>query len=223
MRFFRKTNDSKRTNIIKVSNDYTSNSGTFIDDRDGLVYKWVRIGNQIWMAQNMAYIPHISPERKQGGIWVYGYEGDNVAEAKTTVEYKTYGCLYNWETAIKVVPDGWHIPTDAEWTTLADYLGGSDVAGGKMKEAGTIHWNKPNIGATDESGFSGLPGGLRGCSGGFVGIGKFGIWWSSIWFYFDYDTLDKSNWDRRLVYDTATINRDNGSQMNIYSVRCVRD
>ncbi|MGA2184793.1 MAG: FISUMP domain-containing protein [Bryobacteraceae bacterium] len=166
----------------------TKNRGTFIDDRDGHVYKWVRIGNQRWMAENLAYMPHVSPPGERegtvyssgygiwsgvsyvtppnepgqiAGIWVYRYNGnnDNVAEAKCTVEYKTYGCLYDWGTAFKVVPKGWHLPTDEEWLILSDYLGDSDIAGGKLKEVGTSHWRNPNTNATNEVGFSGLPGG----------------------------------------------------------------
>ena len=73
---------------------------------------------------------------------------------------EVYGRLYSWEVAQRVCPTGWHLPTDAEWTTLTDYLGGKNVAGGKLKETGTEHWFSPNTGATNESGFTALPGGI---------------------------------------------------------------
>jgi len=118
-------------------------NSTFRDNRDGKVYKTVQIGNQVWMAENLAY-------KLNSGCWAYDNNLANV---------KTYGYLYNWETAKNVCPAGWHLPTDAEWTSLVDYLGGKSVAGGKMKEKGTSHWHSPNISATNESGFHVLPAG----------------------------------------------------------------
>ena len=92
-----------------------------------------------------------------------------------------YGALYNWYAVNtgKLCSSGWHIPTDAEWTTLIDFLGGEGVAGGKLKETGITHWKSPNIGATNSSGFSALPGGERFYDDNFFYIMNKGFWWSS--------------------------------------------
>src|SRR5574344_2998326 len=169
-------------------------SETFIDDRDNKVYKWVKIGDQVWMAENLAYLPRVnrvadgSEDAAGSYYYVYGYNGTNVADAKATANYKTYGVLYNWTAAMNgeassttnpsgiqgVCPAGWHLPSDAEWTELTDYLGGASVAGGKLKETGTTHWDSPNTGATNETGFTALPGGYRTNLGFFNNIGYHG-------------------------------------------------
>src|SRR5690554_382234 len=140
-------------------------SGTFIDSRDGNEYNWVQIGDQVWMAENLAYLPSVnmvadgSEDAAGSYYYVYGYDGTNVADAKATANYNTYGVLYNWPAAMNgtassttnpsgiqgVCPAGWHLPSDAEWTELTDYLGetgagagGGTGAGGKLKETGTI-------------------------------------------------------------------------------------
>ncbi len=93
----------------------------------------------------------------------------------------TYGALYNWQAAAsnKLCPEGWHVPTEAEWNTLINYLGGVDAAGGKLKQAGTALWLSPNTGATNESNFTALPGGGRKHTGEFEARGSFGVWWTS--------------------------------------------
>ncbi|MCP4089288.1 MAG: hypothetical protein GY746_05805 [Gammaproteobacteria bacterium] len=153
-----------------------------IDDRDGQEYATVQIGTQCWMKKNLAYLPEVSPS-SQGSVtepyyYVYDYQGTNITEAKAIGNYQTYGVLYNWPASLTACPQGWSLPSDHEWTVLADYLGGFDVAGGKMKEAGTTHWDYPNTGATNSSGFSGLPGGGRGAGGEFDYSGSDGYWWS---------------------------------------------
>jgi len=135
----------------------------------------------------------------------------------------TYGCLYNWYTVNEsrnIAPEGWHVPSDAEWKTLASYLGGDAVAGGKMKESGTMHWANP--GATNESGFSALPGGFRRGfilgDGGYVGMGYTANFWSS--------TEGKSGFalNRYLSYSISKVYKyDNMYKASGYSVRCVRD
>src|SRR5574344_921488 len=118
-------------------------SGTFTDARDGNQYNWVKIGDQIWMAENLAYLPSVnmvadgSEDAAGSYYYVYGYDGTNVADAKATANYTTYGVLYNWTAALTACPTGWHLPTDAEWTTLITFLGGENVASGKRKETGT--------------------------------------------------------------------------------------
>ena len=101
----------------------TSMVGTLTDSRDGNTYKWVEIGNQIWMAENLAYLPYISPFTNDTGIFVYNYKGSYVDEAKSKDEFKTYGCLYTWEISLKVCPDGWHLPSEGEWQELERFIG----------------------------------------------------------------------------------------------------
>jgi len=207
----------------------------FTDTRDNNHYNAIKIGNQIWMAENLAYLPSVVGPGTGSQItpyyYVYGYDGTVVADAKATTNYATYGVLYNWTAAMAssasssanpsgvqgVCPTGWHLPSDAEWTELKDYLGGQSIAGGKLKETGTTHWNSPNTGATNETGFTALPGGNRLSNGTFNNIGNYGNWWSATEFNTDYA------WYRYMYYYTSNVNRYYISKELGYSVRCVRD
>ncbi|SVD09065.1 uncharacterized protein METZ01_LOCUS361919, partial [marine metagenome] len=151
----------------------------YVTDIDGNVYGTVQIGDQLWMAENLK-VTHYSngdeiPTGYSNSEWAnlstgaYAVYGDNESNADT------YGYLYNWyavETG-NLAPEGWHVATDAEWTALSDYLGGSSVAGGKMKECTpgscpeSEYWNSPNTGATNESGFTALPSGSRDYRNGY--------------------------------------------------------
>jgi uncharacterized protein (TIGR02145 family) len=182
---------------------HAQKTGTFTDSRDGKVYKTVQIGNQVWMAENLAYKP------SSGNYWAYDNNSANVA---------VYGYLYNWETAQRVCPVGWHLPNDsAEWTQLIDYLGGIDVAGGKLKETGTTHWKNPNVRANNESGFSALPGGDRNNDGVFVNVGIACIWWSATEIDADYA------WAQTILYLYGSVNRLGSHKPCGYSVRCVSE
>jgi uncharacterized protein (TIGR02145 family) len=131
-----------------------------------------------------------------------------------------YGKLYNWYAVNDprgVAPAGWHVPSDAEWTTLSTCLGGDLIAGGPMKEIGTTHWTPPNTGATNTSGFTGLPGGGRASVGAFVGVGDVGFWGSSS------EGGTTGAWTRALFYISGVIGRDGPSKRNGFSVRCLRD
>jgi uncharacterized protein (TIGR02145 family) len=198
-------------------------SGTFIDSRDGNEYNWVQIGDQVWMAENLAYLPSVnmvadgSEDAAGSYYYVYGYDGTNVAEAKATDNYATYGVLYNWTAAMNACPDGWHLPSDAEWTELTDYLGGESVAGGKLKETGTTHWASPNTGATNETGFTALPGGYRNSSGSFVSIGYYGYWWSAT------EIGATSAWYRFMFFYSSDVSSYNYYKEVGLSVRCLRD
>jgi len=188
-------------------------TGIFTDRRDGHIYKWVGIGSQVWMAENLNF-------DTGSGSWV---NDDNSANADI------YGRLYDWETACDVCPDGWHLPTDDEWKTLEMYLGMSQAdanltgwrgtdEGGKLKETGTIDWCSPNTGATNESGFSALPGGFfnnlhRYCDG----KGWRGSFWSST----EYDSGNA--WGRKLGCDLSEVGRNGYGKGNGFSVRCIRD
>ncbi|MFO7829644.1 MAG: FISUMP domain-containing protein [Bacteroidales bacterium] len=189
--------------FLVFANSCKNSGNTFTDPRDGKVYQTVIIGNQEWMAENLAYAP------SSGNYWAYHNNNEN---------FETYGYLYDWETACDVCPDGWHLPSDDEWTELTDYLGGEDVAGGKLKEKGRTHWTRPNGGATNESGFSALPGGYYlNLDGGFNSIGENGCWWSAT------EDTTHNVWYRLMFYDYSNVYRTYTYKKMGLSVRCVRD
>jgi uncharacterized protein (TIGR02145 family) len=172
---------------LNVTEDGTD-TGTFTDSRDGKVYKTVTIGNQTWMAENLAYLPTVNKpkddSKSSAYFYVYGYYADNegnvsVSDAKALASYTQYGVLYNWTAALTACPSGWHLPSYDEWIELQNFLGGIMSAGGKMKESGTTYWNSPNTNATNSSSFSGMPGGYRSGTGSFQFIGESGMWWTS--------------------------------------------
>ena len=140
----------------------------FNDSRDGQKYHTIKIGDQVWMAENLAYIPSDFPS-KENGVWVYGYEGSDVNEAKATENFKTYGCLYDWETANNkgVCPPGWHLPSKKEFEILLKTVG----------KTGKHTYNNLTIGGT--SGFNARFGGWRFSNGTFNSIGIGVSFWSS--------------------------------------------
>ena len=216
------------TESTPVTGDLTVYALWTMSDGEGNVYKTVTIGSQVWIAENlratkyndgMTEVPKVTdPDdwealSSPGYCW---YENDS------TTYNEDYGILYNWYTmadtnSYRLAPDGWHVPTDAEWNTLEEYLGGPDVAGGKLKEAGITHWSSPNTGATNETGFSVLPGGYRGNSGTFIDIGNYGCWWSAT------EGSAASSWYRSLDYNYANVYRNGSYKRYGFSVRCVRD
>lgn len=132
----------------------------------------------------------------------------------------TYGLLYNWYAITdfrNIAPEGWHIPSDEEWVTLIEYLEGASTCGGKLKEEGTLHWNSPNIGASNESGFTALPGGLRHYDGSFGMLREHGSWWST----------NVSNngevWIRDIYYQSESIDRYEFAKTSGFSIRCIKD
>ena len=144
-----------------VMNLMAQKTGTFTDSRDGKKYKKVEIGTQIWMAENIAY-------KAGNGCWAYNNDVNNIAK---------FGYLYNWETAKIVCPAGWHLPTHEEWIELVSFLVDENVVGAKLKSING--WDSPDNGATNETGFTALPGGYYDKSGTFDLIGTSGIWWTS--------------------------------------------
>jgi uncharacterized protein (TIGR02145 family) len=142
----------------------------------------------------------------------YWYDNDSTTK-------KTYGALYNGY-AVKtdqLCPTGWHVPDDAEWSDLTTYLGGEDVAGGKLKETGTDHWQSPNKGATNESGFTALPGGYRTMNGKFNYINGGSGWWSST----KYNSIYA--WSRGMHSDTDHVSRGANELPNSLYARCLKD
>jgi len=206
---------------ITVSAAFFSCGTMFTDTRDNQVYATIEIGNQCWMKENLKWLPSVSPptggSSTSARYYVYGYNGTSVSAAKATTNYQSYGVLYNWTAALNACPQGWHLPSDSEWTVLVDYLGGSSVAGGKMKTTGTTHWASPNSGATNSSGFSGLPGGYRAADGPFYYVGGYGFWWSAT------ESSAANAWGRFMYYDYASVYRGSYTLGYGFSVRCVRD
>jgi uncharacterized protein (TIGR02145 family) len=202
---------------------------TDVTDTEGNTYKMVQIGTQIWMAENLKVskyndgtdIPNITDNNNlwsnlTSGAWDY-YNYDIANNAK-------YGKLYNWYAVSpttngnkNVCPTGWHVPTDAEWTILTDYLGGWNIAGSKMKEVGTASWNSQNTDATNTSLFTGLPGGNRDANGSSFSIGYYGHWWSSS----EYTTSNA--WSRVLNYINGGVGSGSGKKTAGLSVRCLKD
>ncbi|MFK5857054.1 MAG: FISUMP domain-containing protein, partial [Bacteroidota bacterium] len=192
-----------------------------INDSDGNTYNTVLIGSQCWMAENLnvgTRIDGVNNPTNDGTIEKYCYNDDN---ANCTV----YGGLYQWDEMMQyattqgvqgICPDGWHLPTDAELTSLIQFLGGVSVAGGKMKEISTTHWNSPNTSATNESGFTALPAGY--CySGSFSNQGKYNYIWSST----EESGSGTDSWLRHLYYNGGYVNRYNPIKTYGFSVRCL--
>ena len=198
----------------------TGETGTFTDSRDSKTYKWVKIGEQVWMAENLAYtgndIQHITDNNE----WKNNSDYDGWCYYKNNETYgKTYGVLYQWEAAKTACPSGWHLPSDAEWTTLINYLGGEKEAGEKLKSStGWDLYRGKNYG-NNMSGFNALPAGSYITFGGgsFLSMGKATSFWSS--------TPDGSDnaWERFLFYNYGGVDRDSRNRSIGYSVRCLRD
>ena len=138
-----------------------------------------------------------------------------------------YGGLYQWDELMQydtlegvrgICPDGWHVPSDTEWTTLVSYLGEADVAGGKLKEVDTIHWDPPNDGATNETGFTALPGVARGSYGTFSSLGQYGDFWAS-----SQSSGGSKSWSQNLYYDFPIAYRFNYGNTVGFSVRCIKN
>ena len=181
------------------------------------------IGTQQWMSmyldvafyRNGDPIPQVTEPTAWAGLttgaWCY-YNNDPIQGSK-------YGKLYNGYAANDprgLAPQGWHIPSDAEWTTLGTTLGGSSVAGGKMKEPGTLNWLIPNTGADNSSGWAGLPGGFRSLNSTFAQIGNYGFWWGT-----EFNTTN--SWYRHLFSNSVTLSRFNDDKRYGCYVRCLRD
>ena len=206
-------------------NDVTTIVPTTVTDIDGNVYHTIKIGTQVWMLENLKTtkyrngdtIPNVNDTTQweslttTGAYCNYDNNPDNSA---------IYGLLYNWMTVTgsdSIAPKGWHVPTQIEWTILSNYLGGLGPAAGKLKEAGTAHWQAPNVGATNEVLFTALPGGMRISYGKFTGLGYLGAWWTS--------TGDAAYdaWGRYINYNDSTLYRYDDTRKVGFSVRCIMD
>ncbi len=199
-----------------------------VEDIDGNVYKTVKIGTQCWMKRNLKVSRYTNgdaiPTDMDNDQWSKTEEGAYSIYEDDPANDALYGKLYNHYAVTDdrgLCPTDWHVPSDEEWTTLEDFLGGSWVAGGKLKSTAMQPtpggWNSPNTGATNSSGFTALPGGLRGSNGGFTNVASTGYWWSSSVF------SGSAAWNRRLGNNSSTIPRGNGNRTLGFSVRCCRD
>jgi uncharacterized protein (TIGR02145 family) len=189
---------------------------------EGQTYNTVQIGSQCWMAENLnvgTMIPGLNEMSNDGIIEKYCYDNNNE-------NCDEYGGLYQWQEMMQyenlmgvqgICPEGWHLPEDLEWGILNFNLGGASVSGGKMKEAGFSHWNPPNTGATNASGYAALPGGYRYINGGFYFQGDYGYYWTSKLNTGQYKwawLLSYNNEINQWSYELETEGR---------SVRCVKD
>jgi uncharacterized protein (TIGR02145 family) len=215
----------------------SSCGGSLTDIRDGKTYNTVRIGQQCWMAENLKYLPSvvnsITGSYTIPYYYVYGYEGSDVTLAEATTNYNIYGVLYNWIAAVDgssagsstnpsglqgICPTGWHLPSEDEFIQLTEFLGGGLVAGGKLKESGIVHWSTPNTGATNESGFTALPGGGRShtTAGGFNGLNFSTSFWSS-------RGISDVAYVLSLSYSASFVEYLGVNKRGGKSVRCVKD
>jgi len=201
--------------------------GTFTDERDGQRYKTITIGSQIWMAENLKYLPSVvGPDsgwnimgqiRTVPFYFVYGYDGTIPEEARATENYRKYGVLYNWYAADSACPCGWHLPSDAEWNELRDFVFSKInhySIGRALKSSGG--WKYHGNG-TDRFGFSALPGGHRSYFCEFSHLGEVTFFWSST--VYDYS----SAYSRMMVYDYQGLYQDQGYMGLGYSVRCIKN
>jgi uncharacterized protein (TIGR02145 family) len=196
-----------------------------VTDIDGNVYHTVTIGTQVWMAENLrttrfndgSEIPNVIDVTEWSALTTPGM--CTINNTTNLDDIRVYGRLYNWhaENTHKLAPLGWHVPTHAEWKILIDYLGGENAAGNKLKEAGATHWHGPNIAATNESGFTALPGGWRESDGSFSAFGNAGFWWSST------KMDDSFAYTRYLLYGSEDASWAGVLKSEGLSVRCLKD
>ncbi len=203
-----------------------------VTDIDGNVYQCVKIGNQWWMAENLKVTCYNNgdniPNETNNSTWAGLSTGAYCAYNNDNGNLATYGLLYNWyavDESRNIAPAGWHVPTDDEWKELEMYLGMSQLEadktdwrgtdeGGKLKETGFAHWNNPNTGATNSSGFTALPGGYR--TDYFSSMDLDGFWWSST-------ESGSTALDRNLYYTRSRVSRNTRSKLSGFSIRCIRD
>ena len=200
----------------------TTATSQIVTDIDGNTYNTVKIGTQVWFSENLK-----TSRYKNGGL-IPNVVDDSEWEALTTgawcynhyaVNNAIYGKFYNWfaTQGDSLCPTGWHVPSDAEWTVLVDYLGGKRVAGGKMKSVGTAYWKRPNTGATNKSGFSALPSGFYDNDGGYGNIGLNTFFWSIT------EEVIGAAWSRILDNRSRDVYRISTLKESGESVRCIKD
>lgn len=215
-------------NYISILTDIVSGDKTinfnFVEckDVDGNYYSTVTIGNQVWMAENL------KTSKYRNGTSISDKTNLSTWGTSTTEAYSdyaspgnstTFGKLYNWFAASNsnnLAPLGWHVPTDADWTTLSDFLGGQNLAGDKLKENGNINWTTLNSTATNSTGFTALPGGSKSTDNTVYDTGNIGYWWSA-----SEGTTTTNGWYRSLSNQNGTFTRGYYSKAGGMSIRCL--
>jgi len=191
-----------------------------ISDIEGNVYKTIQIGDQTWMAQNLAVTKYNDGDSITLAVRESTWQNDSTGAYSWygNIEIK-YGALYNWYavSSNKLCPAGWRVPTDEDWAILTDYLGGDEVAGGKLKEMTYRHWVSPNLGAFNSSGFTALPGGYRSFNGSYNTAKRDGYWWTSS------DSDSNRGIGFKLYYDYAIIDEISSHKRTGASVRCIKE
>jgi uncharacterized protein (TIGR02145 family) len=198
-----------------------------VSDREGNIYKTIQIGSNLWMAENLRATKY--QDGSSINLWPLSLSSSDTIgiyyDYKLADYDATFGHMYNYYAIVnsrKLCPTGWHISTDSEWTTLESYLGGSNIAGSKLKEAGTSHWQDPNTDATNESGFTALPGGVSFGTCGFTELSNSGYWWSPRDSGYLYRYIKWSGGD--VLNSNNNIGCANGYKAQDFcSVRCVKD
>jgi uncharacterized protein (TIGR02145 family) len=234
------TPNNNNNNGGNGNNNGCSGGPSTVTDIDGNVYNVVTIGNQCWMKENLKTTKYRNGDVLFTGLNMSQWQNTTAgawAYYNDSAQYNNpYGKLYNWYAVADsrgLCPTGWHVPTDSEWNILVKFLDPqadtsqfsfdqSQIAGGLMKSVGDLQsgtglWQSPNTGATNSSGFSGLPGGLRFYVGLYNIVGYDGNWWSAS------ENSTSGAWYRNLDYTNGNVGRDNASKQVGLSVRCLRD
>jgi uncharacterized protein (TIGR02145 family) len=201
-----------------------ANTPVTVTDNDGNIYNTVTICTQVWMVENLKTTKYRNGDPIVNGTtnsgWKTHTNGAYCDYNNNPDKSNDYGRLYNWYAVNteNLCPEGWHVPSNEEWTTLATCLAGDSLAGNKLKEKGIAHWKSPNTDATNESGFTALPGGGRALNGSFLARSERGYWWSSS----EYLTPGDA-WSRNMAFDKSALFKTNDDKLHGLSVRCMKD
>ncbi len=210
--------------FILNSSAFAQSSTDSIKDFDGNYYHLVKINNQVWFKENLKVthyrngdeIPNVIDETKWGKLTTGAYCDYDNNKSNSDV----YGRLYNWfavNDERKICPEGWHVSTRDDWSALIEFMEGDSIAGGKIKETGTAHWNSPNAVSSKRNNFTALPGGARNQGGGFTGIKDYGDWWSSTEYNSGYA------WYYYLSSVGMGFYSKSSNKENAFSIRCIKD
>ena len=215
--------DRTFTTLAEYTPDIVFNTDLVYDqvtDIQGRTYKTIQLGSQVWMAENLATRQYNDgttiPQVSNPTFWQALTDGALCwYENSSTL----YGSLYNWHAVNsgKLCPAGWHVPTDEEWNTMIAAVGGINIAGGKLKEAGTLHWLTPNTGAENSTGFTAVPGGYRYYTGTFSNSKRYGYWWTGN------ESTSTNGYVRAMNYSYTYIDRLSFDKRSGASVRCIKD
>jgi uncharacterized protein (TIGR02145 family) len=195
-----------------------------ITDQQGNLYRTIKIDSQEWMAENLKTSVYRNGEQilnvTNNAQWQSLTSGAWCTYSNNLALECPYGKLYNWYAVADprgLCPTGWHVPTESDWLILENSIGGSMIAGGKMKNHGNQYWTTPNTGATNESGFSGLPGGVRFAAGTYNRLGTYAYWWSST------QKTATGGVYRYLYYNDSIAGITDDTKVLGLSIRCLKD